>query len=77
MEPFTFDYNRNIYPVGQQDFATIRKGNMRYVDKTAYIYELTRQNYSYFLSRPRRFGKSLLLSTIAAYFEGRKDYLKV
>lgn len=46
---------------------------MVYVDKTAYIYELTRQPYSYFLSRPRRFGKSLLLSTIAAYFQGRRE----
>ena len=46
---------------------------MLYVDKTSYIYELTRQSYNYFLSRPRRFGKSLLLSTIEAYFQGRKD----
>lgn len=73
MDLFNLGYDRNRYPAGQQDFASLRKGNMLYVDKTAYIYELTRQNYNYFLSRPRRFGKSLLLSTIAAYFEGRRE----
>lgn len=73
MDPFNIGYDRNRYPAGQQDFATLRKGNMVYVDKTAYVYELTRQNYNYFLSRPRRFGKSLLLSTIEAYFEGRRE----
>ena len=73
MDLFNLGYDRNRYPAGQQDFALLRKGKMLYVDKTAYIYELTRQNYNYFLSRPRRFGKSLLLSTIEAYFEGRKE----
>lgn len=67
----TIDFDR--YPAGVQDFATIRNENMVYVDKTAYIYKLTRKSRSFFLSRPRRFGKSLLLSTIQAYFEGKKE----
>lgn len=70
------DYNPHRYPSTQQDFATIREGQMLYIDKTEYIYEMTRNNTSYFLSRPRRFGKSLLLSTIAAYFEGRRELFK-
>lgn len=76
MDPLNIGYDRNRYPAGQQDFATLRQGNMLYVDKTSYVYELTRQSYNYFLSRPRRFGKSLLLSTIEAYFQGRKDLFK-
>lgn len=73
MNPFNLGYDRGRYPDGVQDFATLRNSNMVYVDKTAYVYELTRKPVSYFLSRPRRFGKSLLLSTITAYFEGRKE----
>ena len=73
MDLFNLGYNRGRYPAGQQDFASIRNNNQVYVDKTKYIFELTRQSFSYFLSRPRRFGKSLLLSTIGAYFEGRKE----
>lgn len=73
MNPFDFGYDRGRYPDGVQDFATLRNSNMVYVDKTALIYELTRKPVSYFLSRPRRFGKSLLLSTISAYFEARKE----
>ncbi|MCH5237435.1 MAG: ATP-binding protein [Muribaculaceae bacterium] len=61
------------YPIGQQDFAKIREGNSVYVDKTAIIYDLTHASDYVFLARPRRFGKSLLLSTIRYYFEGRKD----
>lgn len=62
------------YPVGIQTFETIRKENYLYVDKTALIYELTHQDGKYFfLSRPRRFGKSLLTSTLHSYFAGRKD----
>ena len=61
------------YPIGQQDFATIRKEGKVYVDKTDLIYNLIdRYNYV-FLARPRRFGKSFLLSTIQAYMEGKKE----
>jgi len=61
------------YPVGEQDFANIRKYNRIYVDKTALIYRLVGQGSYYFLSRPRRFGKSLLLTTLKYYFEGRRE----
>ena len=61
------------YPIGIQSFKKLREDGYDYVDKTDLIYNLTRQGQYYFLSRPRRFGKSLLLSTIEAYFEGRKD----
>ena len=60
------------YPIGVQDFASIRKGGFVYVDKTDLIYKLTR-GHIYFLGRPRRFGKSLLVSTLKYYFEGRRD----
>lgn len=62
-----------IYPIGQQYFEGIRKEGKVYVDKTEIIYRLINKNKYVFLSRPRRFGKSLLLSTIQAYFEGKKD----
>ncbi|MCD8394904.1 MAG: ATP-binding protein [Bacteroidales bacterium] len=65
--------NPQIMPIGIQSFATIRNQGMSYVDKTALIYELTQRPYAYFLSRPRRFGKSLLLDTMQAYFEGKKE----
>ena len=61
------------YPIGIQSFSVIRQGGYAYVDKTALIYRLVTEGKYYFLSRPRRFGKSLLLSTIQAYFEGRKE----
>ena len=60
------------YPIGVQDFEKIRKGGYVYVDKTALIYKLARGSV-YFLGRPRRFGKSLLVSTLKYYFEGRRD----
>ncbi|MBO6148156.1 MAG: ATP-binding protein [Lachnospiraceae bacterium] len=66
------DFSRKL-PIGIQDFESIRKEGYLYVDKTAYIYSLFHQGKPYFLSRPRRFGKSLLLSTMKYYFEGRKD----
>ena len=63
-----------LCPVGIQTFEKIRKENYLYVDKTALVYRLTHgAPKSIFLSRPRRFGKSLLLSTLAAYFEGRRE----
>lgn len=61
------------YPIGIQTFEKIIEGNYLYIDKTEYIYELAKNHTYVFLSRPRRFGKSLLTSTFEAYFEGRKD----
>jgi hypothetical protein len=60
-------------PIGIQSFEKLREDNFLYVDKTALIYELVHNNTPYFLSRPRRFGKSLLLSTMKAYWEGKKE----
>ena len=68
-----FMEEKRLLPLGVQDFSILREGNYLYVDKTAIIYELTHSNRAVFLSRPRRFGKSLLLSTIKYYFLGRKD----
>lgn len=61
------------YPVSTADFERIRTENFLYVDKTQYIYSLVCKSGFYFLSRPRRFGKSLLLSTIDAYFRGKRE----
>lgn len=61
------------YPIGIQDFEKIRKEGFVYVDKTAILYHLANEGSYYFLSRPRRFGKSLFLSTLRYYFEGRRD----
>ncbi len=63
------------YPIGIQDFAKLREENYVYVDKTKYIYQMLQGAY-YFLSRPRRFGKSLLVNTLYYLFEGRKDLFK-
>jgi len=60
-------------PTGIQSFEVLRKDGYLYVDKTAMIYQIVSTSIPYFFSRPRRFGKSLLLSTFKAYFEGRKD----
>ena len=68
--------NNRFLPIGIQDFEKLRNFNNIYVDKTSYIYELARTSTPYFLSRPRRFGKSLLLSTLEAYFLGKKDLFK-
>ena len=62
-----------LLPLGVQDFSILREGDYLYVDKTSLVYELTHTQRAVFLSRPRRFGKSLLLSTIKYYFLGRKD----
>ena len=65
------------YPIGTQTFSLLRERGDVYVDKTAYIYRLAHENTRYFfLSRPRRFGKSLLVSTLRSYFEGRKELFK-
>lgn len=61
------------YPIGIQDFGEVRRGGFAYVDKTALMYKMASEGKYYFLSRPRRFGKSLLLSTLKAYFEGRRE----
>lgn len=62
-----------IYPIGIQNFEKIRKGGYFYIDKTAWVYRLVKTGSYYFLSRPRRFGKSLLISTLEAYFQGKKE----
>lgn len=62
-----------LYPIGIQNFEDLRKGGYVYVDKTALIHHLVSTGKYYFLSRPRRFGKSLLVSTMEAYFRGRRD----
>ena len=64
------------YPIGIQNFESIITGNYVYVDKTALIYRLVTEGKIYFLSRPRRFGKSLLVSTLDAYFKGKKELFK-
>lgn len=63
-------------PVGIQTFKKLREEGYLYVDKTALVWQLVSTSTPYFLSRPRRFGKSLLLSTFEAYFQGRKDLFK-
>ena len=66
------EINRRL-PIGVQSFESLREGGYIYVDKTRYIYSLVHSSKQYFLSRPRRFGKSLFLSTLAAYWEGRQE----
>ena len=65
--------NFRRYPIGIQNFEDLRNNDCVYVDKTELIYRLTHTNKVYFLSRPRRFGKSLLVSTLEAYFLGKKE----
>ena len=62
-----------LYPVGIQNFESLRRDGYFYVDKTARVYELAKTGRYYFLSRPRRFGKSLLISTLEAYFQGKRE----
>lgn len=62
-----------LYPIGIQNFEKIRKGGYLYIDKTKHVYDLATRGCYYFLSRPRRFGKSLLISTMEAYFSGRRE----
>lgn len=65
---------QRLYPIGIQTFSEIRGRNYIYIDKTEYVYRMTHSSAKYmFLSRPRRFGKSLLTSTLQSYFEGRKE----
>ena len=65
-----------LYPVGIQNFEKIRKDGYIYVDKTALLYQLVKTGQYYFLSRPRRFGKSLMISTLEAYFIGKRELFK-
>ena len=62
-----------LYPIGIQNFEDLRRNGYVYVDKTYHIYRLASTGKYYFLSRPRRFGKSLLMSTMEAYFKGQKE----
>ena len=62
-----------LYPIGIQNFEKLRNDGCVYVDKTALMYKMVKEGNYYFLSRPRRFGKSLLISTLEAYFLGKKD----
>ena len=64
------------YPIGIQTFERIRNDGFVYVDKTDLVYKLVTEGRIYFLSRPRRFGKSLLISTLKAYFQGKKELFK-
>ena len=61
------------YPIGIQNFEDLRRNGYKYVDKTNFVYKLADEGKYYFLSRPRRFGKSLFLSTLEAYFQGKKE----
>ena len=72
INPFTMEKMR-LYTAGTADFERIRQDGRIYVDKTDLIYKLTHESQFVFLSRPRRFGKSLLCSTLKYYFQGRKD----
>ncbi len=68
---------RKLYPLGIQTFERIRKEDKLYIDKTEYIYRMTHSDSKYcFLGRPRRFGKSLLVTTLQSYFEGKQDLFK-
>ena len=72
------DFLKRLYPIGIQTFEKIRNGNYLYIDKTEYVYRMAHSDSNYiFLSRPRRFGKSLLTSTLEAYFEGRRELFRV
>ena len=67
------EQQQRIYPIGVQNFESLRKDGYVYIDKTALIHQLVSSGRYYFLSRPRRFGKSLLLSTLEAYFQGKRE----
>ena len=65
--------SNRLYPIGIQNFESLRKDGYLYVDKTKLIYRLVKSGRYYFLSRPRRFGKSLLISTLEAYYQGKRE----
>ncbi len=64
------------YAIGDQDFKSLREGGFLYVDKTRYIQTILEGSKYYFLARPRRFGKSLFLSTMRYFFEGKRELFK-
>lgn len=64
------------YPIGIQNFERLRNEEYLYIDKTAILQKLVTEGTYYFLSRPRRFGKSLLISTLQSYFEGKRELFK-
>ncbi|MDE5870806.1 MAG: AAA family ATPase, partial [Muribaculaceae bacterium] len=67
----------SLYAIGQQDFKSLREGGAIYVDKTAFVEKIAKSNIRYFfLARPRRFGKSLFLSTLQYFYEGKKELFK-
>ena len=70
------DVKQSYMPIGVQDFPSMIEGKYVYVDKTQFIWKMDRVNRTFFLARPRRFGKSLYLSTLQAYFEGKKELFK-
>lgn len=70
------DMTKILYPIGIQNFERLRDEGFVYVDKTRQVYELAQSGRYYFLSRPRRFGKSLLISTMEAYFSGKRELFK-
>ena len=76
MAPDEIDQRRRRLPIGIQTFATLRDDGCYYVDKTPHIEELLRRGSRYFLSRPRRFGKSLLLDTMKELFEGNEPLFR-
>ena len=65
------------FPIGIQNFRTLREDGYLYIDKTELIYKLVDTGCYYLLSRPRRFGKSLLVSTLEAYFQGKNVWRKI
>ncbi|RMH93490.1 MAG: AAA family ATPase, partial [Calditrichaeota bacterium] len=67
---------KKLLPIGISNFEDLITGGNVYVDKTRYVYKLVTEGKFYFLSRPRRFGKSLLLSTLRALFEGKRELFK-
>ena len=69
------DFSRKL-PIGLQSFKDLREKEFLYVDKSEYVFQLASASKVYFLSRPRRFGKSLFLSTLEAYFLGKKELFK-
>lgn len=70
------ELNTRRYPIGIQNFEDLRNLNCVYVDKTELVYKLANTDKVYFFSRPRRFGKSLLVSTLEAYFQGKRELFK-
>ena len=67
------NFSKRLLPIGIQDFEKLRTENYVYVDKTDLVFQLVQESRPFFISRPRRFGKSLLISTFESYFQGKKE----